>query len=642
LKKAVFLLLVMVFSLLYYGGILTKPDTLPLSRDFFSVETGSGPDRLWDLKKVSPYSPKELEQLYQLKLDQGVRDFPALSLLLIREAEQARKNGNGDQAIEYATYAIKFSPDLPQPYFELSRALWRQSPFQLPQILLQALKGQAARFRHFPSSLGFFYNLFYVLSNAILMAFILFGLVVLAKYFSLYLYEVRKSLTQELTSILINGVKLFILLLPFLFRLDVLWAILFWCILLWGYVNRRERQFIVIFLIVLVYIPFFLRASSAFLNSSSSDIILDMYRANHEEDNASVEHRLRTWLSNRPEDEDVLFTLGLVEKRQGHYPQAEQYYRRATQRSPGFSHAFSNLGNIYLANKQPDLAISAYEQAIRLNPGAGAYYYNLYRAYSQETFLSKKSDLAFQKARQLDPGLVDFYSAIDSPNMNRFVIDETLDTSRLWNRFLNDFIGREGILFRLFKAWFETIPSRIFFLGPILFLGFLIGMSKYSRAKRFLTRCPMCGSPTYRFYLGASDQEYICFNCHRIFIQKEKMHPKMTEKKSLQIQEFQKKSHLIARFLSFFFGGMGDLWRGNVLKGLLFLVLYFVLILRLVYIEGVIPASLLQPSPGFLRIAAWGILFLVFYLFSLRRAYRFKPKYETQGDGSSRSVSKNA
>ena len=236
---------------------------------------------------------------------------------------------------------------------------------------------------------------------------------------------------------------------------------------------------------------------------------------------------------------------------------------------------------------------------------------------------------------------MDYYSAIDSPNMNRFVIDETLDTSRLWGRFLDDFIGREGFLFRLFKAWFEKIPSRISILIPLFFLGFLIGMSKYSRAKRFMTRCPMCGSPTYRSYLGAADQEYICFNCHRMFIQKEKMHPKMTEKKSLQIQKFQKQSHRIGRFLSIFFAGMGDLWRGNVFKGLFLSVLFFALILRLVYMEGVVPASLLQPSSAFWRIGGWGLVLAVFYLLCLRRAYRFKPKYETQGDGSSRSVSRN-
>ena len=49
--------------------------------------------------------------------------------------------------------------------------------------------------------------------------------------------------------------------------------------------------------------------------------------------------------------------------------------------------------------------------------------------------------------------------------MNRLVIDEVLTPRLLWGRFLTQFIGREGILFRLFKAWFEKIPSGVTFLG---------------------------------------------------------------------------------------------------------------------------------------------------------------------------------
>ena len=106
----------------------------------------------------------------------------------------------------------------------------------------------------------------------------------------------------------------------------------------------------------------------------------------------------------------------------------------------------------------------------------------------------------------------------------------------------------------------------------------------------------MCGSPTYRFYLGDADQEFICFNCYRIFIQKEKLHPKIMEKKSLQAHEFQKQNHFIGRFLSFFFVGFGDLWRGHPFKGLLLLFLFFIFILRFVYWNGVILLPSTQPS----------------------------------------------
>ncbi len=232
----------------------------------------------------------------------------------------------------------------------------------------------------------------------------------------------------------------------------------------------------------------------------------------------------------------------------------------------------------------------------------------------------------------MDPRLIDYYSMIDSSNLNRLVIDETLSTERLWTRFLDHFIGKEGFLFSLFKAWFEKIPTRIPFLAPILFLGLLIGMARYCRTKRFLTRCPMCGSPTYRFYLGTSGQEFICFNCYRIFIQKEKLHPKIVEKKSAQVHQFQRQNHRISRFLSFFLVGFGYLWRQRVLKGLFFLFLFFIFILRLIYWNGVVPSPIPQWSSTLWRGVVWGGLFLIFYLLSVRSLYRLKPTSDAESE----------
>jgi len=638
MKKTVFILIVLILSLLYYTGVLTKKETLPFSKEFFSGESPASTDQLWDLKKSTSLSQKELDQLYQFKLDKGIRNVSILTFLLIRESEKARRKGDADHAVRMAIYSVKFSPDLPQPYFGLARTLWHQNPFQLHKILPELLKGEVVQFQYYPSSLKLFYNMFYILFNAALMAFIIFAIVVIIKYLPLYFYDIRKSMTQEISRLLLNSLKIFILFIPFFFRLDMLWALLFWSVLLWGYVSKREKQFILIFLIVLVYLPFFLRSSSSFLDGPSSDIILEMHQANHEDWVKSTENKLQAWLTNHPDDSEVLFSLGLAEKRQGHYPVAEEFYRRATQHDSKFSEAFSNLGNVYLAQKQTSLAIFSYQKATDLNPNRGAYYYNLYRAYSQETFLSSKIDKAFQRARQLDPNLVDYYTNIDTPNrppnFNRLVIDEVLTPQRLWNRFLDQFIGKEGFLFRLFKAWFEKIPTRVPFLAPILFLGFLIGMSRYTRTKRFLTRCPMCGSPTYRFYLGTSDQEFICFNCYRIFIQKEKLHPKIVEKKSTQVRQFQKQNHLISRFLSFFFVGFGYLWREQVFKGLLFLFIFFIFILRFIYWNGVMPSALPQLYSTLWRWISWGGLFIIFYILFIRQLYRFKPKFETESERS--------
>ena len=640
MKKGIAILVVLVFALLYYMGLLTKRETLPLSKEFFSIETQSSPEGVLDVRerqlktqnkegRLSSISTRDLDLLYQLKLDKGIRNLPLLSHLLIREAEQTRKGRDADQSVRIADYSVRFSPELPQPYFGLARNLWHQSPFRVHQAFSEVVRGFVAQFRHYPSSLRLVYNILYILCSAILMTFIIYGIIVLVKYLPLFFYQIRRDSNKEITKLLINSLRILSLLIPFFLRLDMLWAILYWSVLIWGYVTKKQRRFILSFFIVLVYVPFLLHSFSISLNGPSSDVFVEMHRANYEDWNRATGEKLRAWLLTHPDDPEVLFTLGSMEKREGRYAQAEEFYQRAIQQNPKFSEAFSNLGNVHLAQGKTDSAIDAYQQAIQLSPNKAAYHYNLYRAYAQETYLSGKIDQALQKAQQLDPRLVEYYSMIASPNMNRLVIDEVLPSSRFWGRFFAELVGREGILFPLFKAWFENIPSRVPFLMPVFFLGFLIGMSRYSRTKRFLTRCPMCGSPTHRFYLGTSEQEFICFNCHRIFIQKEKIHPKIEEKKSLQVRQFQKQNHFIGRFLSLFFVGFGYLWGDHVVKGLIFLFLSFVFILKFAYWNGVVPSSIAQVVGFPWGPVLWGILFLLFYSYSLRKVLGLKPRFKT-------------
>ena len=641
MKKAILILGIILLVLLYYLGLFSKQDTLPLSSDFFSARTYTERESTLDLKEIGfikkraseplPLTRKELEALYQTQLDRGVKNLPTVSLALLRKAKEARERGEIEKAQEWTTYAMKISPALSQPHVEMAKIYWKKNPFHLHQVFSEILKAQLKKFHDYPSLLRLTYHGLYLLSNAILMSFILFGIMILIKYLPLYFYDLRKNLTQELRSLLLNGLKVFVLFLPIFLRFDLLWSLFFWATLLWGYVPHREKKLIIFFLIVTTYFPFFLKSSSSFLNTPNSEILLEMNEANHGNWTRATEEKLRAWIRTQPNDSEVLFTLGLIAKKQGQYAQAEEYYRKAIEYQPRFSQAFSNLGNVYLAQKQIPSAISAYQQAIQIDPHKGAYYYNLSRAYSQETFLSGKIDRTFQKARELDPALIDFHSmVVDSPHMNRFVIDESLTTRTLWERCLHQFMGKEGFLYLLFKAWFEKVPSVIPFLAPILFLTFLIGFSRYARARRFLTRCPMCGSPTHRFYLETQKQEFVCFNCYRIFVQKEKLHPKIMEKKSLQAKAFQKEEQVTRTFLSYLFTGFGYLWRGQSFKGLLLLFLFFIFILRFLFWSGLIPDTRLQPQSSPLLATLWGGLFLVFYLLNVWDLRRQKPSFEME------------
>jgi hypothetical protein len=145
LIKAVIILSLSVFCLLYYLGVLTQSKTLPVSKEFFSVEISPSGDGVLPFPGGGPFkgkpldpeilasSTKELDQMFQWKADHGVRNIPILSALLIRMSEQSRRQRNADQAIQLANQAVRFSPDLAQPYFELAKA---HGSRDLPPVVL--------------------------------------------------------------------------------------------------------------------------------------------------------------------------------------------------------------------------------------------------------------------------------------------------------------------------------------------------------------------------------------------------------------------------------------------------------------------------------------------------------------------------
>src|SRR3972149_9645309 len=112
MKKALLILIILIFSVLYYTGLFTQKETLPFSKEFFSTESSPSGDQPFSLKAIArerkgvASNPKEVDQLYEWKLDRGMRNVPTLSLMLIRESQQAHRKGDDDYAVTLAAYAI--------------------------------------------------------------------------------------------------------------------------------------------------------------------------------------------------------------------------------------------------------------------------------------------------------------------------------------------------------------------------------------------------------------------------------------------------------------------------------------------------------------------------------------------------------
>jgi hypothetical protein len=573
-----------------------------------------------------PLGKKELDAMYRAQLDRGIRNIPLLSLLLIRESLRTLDRKDWRKAEFLCQYAKKIAPDFPLAHFTMARIYWSGKKTRVGAVLREYMGGFHAVLRNFRVLFFESVNLVYLISSALLLTCIAFMVIMGLKYVSLYIHDVKREFDLTPIRFLISLLKLFAFVVPVLLNLNLIWTFLYWTILLWGYLTSREKRILVVFLFVLAYVPWALDEAALYLEKPEPRILMSLHQASAEDWSEDTKKRFKKWSQQWSQDPEILFTLGLLNKREGKYRRAEDYYGKVLQYNPSWAECISNLGNVYLITGRLNEAIDHYERAIALSPKQASFYFNLYRAFAKDSVLSsEKLSQALEMANRLDPELVAFQTQIFSENKNRFLIDDTISVGRLWNRLLRVLKKDYGFPEGLLKAWTTGVSGRYHYVYPIFFLVFLLVFAFFCSKRNFSKRCPMCGTPSLRFFTRRIQRDMVCFGCNRLFVKRDSIDPKMREKRMKQVDRFQRRKALLWRTLSLILPGGGHVWKDQSMKGSLFIFISFILGLKFFDWNGIVhDPSALGDGPGFWGRFVFVVFFLLYYLGVLRSAHRIE------------------
>jgi superkiller protein 3 len=119
-----------------------------------------------------------------------------------------------------------------------------------------------------------------------------------------------------------------------------------------------------------------------------------------------------TVLKLDPKNADANLLLGLTLANTGDLDRAAQYSQAAVELKPGYS-GYHNLGLIYANQGKYDLAVSAYENAVKLNLKSYQAWHLLGLVYSAALKFEKAIE-AYNKAIELNPKLVVAYQGLGS------------------------------------------------------------------------------------------------------------------------------------------------------------------------------------------------------------------------------------
>jgi len=567
---------------------------------------------------------KELEEIHRVQLDRGIRNLPTFALLLVREGLDLAARGRYQEAVALCESAKTLAPGLPYGFFALARVHWSESKLRVDRVVVELLKGLVVFLRNFKLTFVKVTDIFFLVGQSVLLCFLFYSFILFLKYFPSFVEGVIRNFRSQVSQIILALVKITAILLPFLLQLDFLWAFLYWSLLIMASLGKRERFVLCLFFLLIIYIPWTMGVFTDFLNHSASRT-LNIYRANEETWNREVTDDFVRSLEANPGDREILITLGLINKREGKYAKAEEYFKRVVSKDPSAAEVMTNLANVYLAKGNIDGAIELNKKAIEVNPRKASFYFNLHRATSQKSTSVVKADPFLQRATELNPKLIHYQLKIESDNMNRFVIDETVSALALWKDVAHQLFGRWVDFGGFISIWFKSLNARWGFISPLFFMSLLVGFWIFGKRKGSMRKCPLCGSSSRRVYPRRIEGDFICLGCYRLFVKKEGLNPRIKVKKVAQVKGYRQREQLISRVLSLFSLGGGHVWGNCTVKGVIFLFIFSLFIVRMVHWHGVIrnPEVFSGSSPLSSKALLVG-LFAFFYFLSLRSISRIE------------------
>jgi len=571
------------------------------------------------LSQKTPLGREDLERIYQFKLDRGAANLSVASCFLIRASKRFLQDGNGETARAYAEYAVKIAPDYPPAYTNLAAVCWAENRFKIDKLCEGLYKYLYATVTNYVPAAVPLTRMLFVVMYALLLTIAVYSLISLYKYFKLFAHDLGHLLPALLPRHFTVCCAVIIFALPLCLKWSIFFASFYWLLLLFLYHNRREQQLIIIFALFFSLSPFMMQTLSQLMVASSSGTAYYTSQVNEENWGEDTARMLAQQVEEHPYDADALFSLALLNKREGRIKEAQRLYAALLELEPFNCRAWCNLGNAHAAEKKLDVAISNYGRALELCPDSVEGYYNLSRIQLLE-YMFSESNKSFSKAKQLGADRVDSFLNMYSTHMNRQVVDQTITTAERWQKTFTASKEKDRLCAHLWGGFFSGIAYKYRYGTFLVFLLFVILLFADRHSQSRSMACEYCGCAVCRKCKRLLAEYKLCKQCAGIFKNASDIMISISKKESqvASIERYQGRRIFIGKLLSLLMPGSGHLLFDQPFRGTAVLFLFLLLIAKLFLWNrlAVNPWQLISGS-AYLDVLVIAIPLCILYLYSL-------------------------
>jgi tetratricopeptide (TPR) repeat protein len=554
------------------------------------------------------------ERLAELRETLAIADLESVSLALLRGARVRSAGRDGAGAVDLAQSAVVLSPDVADAHWGLLRAHLGTDAFDVRRLWADARSAARAALDDPRWSRGLLGDLGATLLVAWLATALAALLVLFLRSVPSLVHDVHHAFPRGVSRWQAGALLVLVLLLPWVFRMGLLFPSLVLLAAVTLYLEPKERWLLAVLLAGACLVPPLAGAlvQATTFAGTPAEAVLQLERGGLEASAAALhlQPRLESGRATYPE----VYALARWELRRGKLEQARAHAAKALTLRPGDARSQTLLGNVAFAETQWPQAIAAYTKASELDPTLPDPLWNVSRVYRRRArTLSDdavgpeldRAQNAAAAAQRLDERLMTRVDPPDSrPAMNLTLLTPTL--ARTEPPVTDGAERRARVTAQLAQTLVGDLEPSAAVLVPLAGVAILAGLG-FVRGGRGVSRgCVKCGRAVCR----RCDPELVensqlCHQCVNVYTRRGKVAPMARVNKEMEVRHHHAWVNRRAYALGLLWSGAGHLFTGLPVRGALHAFVFAFAITVAVNREG------LLRTPGLsLGTAAWLVLAL--------------------------------
>jgi len=407
-------------------------------------------------------------------------------------------------------------------------------------------------------------NVYLLLLATVILACFLIGVCLSFKYIPHLLTDFRNASNGEIPEFALKLWLVFLLVFPVFLDAGPFWYVLWWFILFWGYTNRAERRFAVVFVVLAMLSGWIAHVGGGLVTITKAQVCKEIFLTEHGYETAQDLEILSSWVRSHAGDAEPMNALAMAEIKRKNFSEAVALLNQTSNIEPANARFYNHMGIALAGVGKYKEALTAFTNATTIDSKNVIYLYNISTVHLA-TYNIYEAEQAINRASAIDPELTSALLSQEQKNKKVRFIMEAVPTVKLLARQMRP---SDELRAAADELW--HIPFGILKRGYAVWLGFvaliLLYLLGHFPSEKYTKICDRCGNS---FYVGTTSKQGhpMCLQCNWLDAKSKKHGNTILQHKLEEIRAYRIANRLRTSKMELILPGLGSLIANRTSRG---------------------------------------------------------------------------